>query len=486
MKTYGELCCGCMACINVCPVHAIQRVVDEKGFYSVSVDSEVCINCGKCLSVCPIHYTQEERKPEMHEVQQIYAVQAKDGEKRLKSQSGGAYTLFAKAILEDQGILYGVSFEKNEAVYIRVDEINKLELLKGSKYIQANMGNVIEQVESDLADGRVVLYAGTPCYVEGLLKCLKEKRVRTSNLYTIDLVCHGVPSPGIFKDYLSVLENQYEEDVHSFNFRDKLFGWGDHVCSYKVNGKKFFSRDFVNIFYSSVCLNESCYVCRYSSMHRVSDITIGDYWGIKESYPDMDDNLGTSLVILNTEKGKELFECIKDKIVYQRTPASDCKQRNLMSPTEKSEKYDEFWQLYYERGFLKAVQEYCDYKGKEERWASELYESLCAQLEEGKINEVYLYGIGVTMMQILYHIQESNIDIKIIGLLDRNEKYVGRRYFGYEVVREQMLLDSEGSIVICSKSENNTSIILKRLQSKKEYENMKFVCLKSSWNTVEK
>lgn len=355
----GE-CCGCTACMCICPKNAIVMQEDEEGFHVPKINQEKCIECGMCIRVCA--FKKSQIKPIMN--QKAYGVKIKKNNKRAKSQSGGAFTVVAEQILKDNGSVYGVAMKNaREARYIGIEKMNELVALKGSKYVQANMENCYEKVIRELKQGKQVLFGGTPCHVDGLLTLLKQKNINTDKLYTYDLICHGVPSPKIYREYIDLVETVYDSKVKYFNFRDKTFGWHGHQTSMQCEGYKheIVSSNYVKIFYSHFCLRKSCYKCPYASTNRVSDITIGDFWGIEKHYDEFDDNKGCSLMIINSLKGEMLFDTIKSEIDYFSTTIEECLQPNLQHPTECPENGQGFWSMYNNEGLEKTIQKYCDY-----------------------------------------------------------------------------------------------------------------------------
>ena len=289
----------------------------------------------------------------------IYAIKRLDDKRRMESQSGGAFAILAEKILDDNGLVYGAGFSDDlEVVYQRVDSKNELIKLKGSKYVQAKVGNVFEQVRQDLLSGRKVLFSGTACHVDGLKRYVGDLG---QNLYTCDLVCHGVPSPMLYKDYLKYIAEK-SDGVVRFNFRDKeVTGWHGHEETWQnFEGTKFASKTYTKMFYSHLAFRESCYACKYASMHRIADITIGDFWGIEKVYPDMDDGIGVSLILINSGKGKYLFNDIKDAIECRVASASQCMQHNLMAPSNKPKDCDEFWENYRNKDFRYILRAYVD------------------------------------------------------------------------------------------------------------------------------
>lgn len=362
----SELCSGCFACKNVCPCDAISENIDAHGFIRPTVNETICCDCGRCMKVCQI-----EKSPYKHEQEpKVYALKSIDNNKRMESQSGGAFYTFAENIISKNGIVYGVKITNDfKADYVRVDNLKELKSLRGSKYVQATLHQVYSQVHHDLLLNKKVLFSGTPCHVDGLLRFLHEIKVDISRLITIDLVCHGVPSPLIFKDYIQLLEKGYKRKVLSFNFRDKnRSDWHSHVCSYD-NGRKMVSQNYVDIFYSHLTLRDCCYSCQYTSINRISDITIGDYWGIEKILPDWDDNIGISLVLVNTSKGQEIFDDILDEIESIESNTTDCLQPNLQHPTSKPSSFHDFWNDYDKLGFESTIKKYCNYdKTRDWEW----------------------------------------------------------------------------------------------------------------------
>ena len=314
-KIENNKCCACSACYSICPTNAISMNIDEKGFKRPVIDKNKCINCGLCEKTCAFNNKILIKLNN----QQVYAIKVKDEKKRKQSQSGGAFSIIAEKFLKKSSLVYGVTLKEDfNAEYIGIDSVKDLHKLKGSKYVQAQINDVYKDVLKNLQQNKIVFFSGTPCHIDGLLKYLKINNVSVDNLYTCDIVCHGTPSPQIFKNYIKFQEKEYKSQIQKFNFRDKLFGWHSHIETIKLKKRISIvsSENYVNIFYSHLCLRNECYNCPYASTNRVSDITIGDYWGIEKIHPNFDDNKGISLVILNNEKGKKIFQYIKNDILY--------------------------------------------------------------------------------------------------------------------------------------------------------------------------
>lgn len=351
-------CCGCTACEKICPTAAISMVPNLKGFLEPRVDEAKCVGCGMCNQVCPIEDNIQASKNDYN--QAYYASKRKNDKKRASSQSGGAFSALAEKVLLDNGVVFGVSLNSElEAEYSRIDNIRRLQELKGSKYVQASVSDTYRMAEKDLTNGMQVLFSGTPCHIQGLVNYLKKKRVDTSKLITVDLVCHGVPSPKVYADYKAMLEHRHKAKVREFNFRNKKFGWHGHVAVTTVGRKKYVNNDYVKFFYSHLGLRDSCYKCPYTNLNRPGDITVGDCWGIEKFSPKFDDNMGCSLVIINNEKGDSAWESVCNEFDIMKVKKDQILQPNLQHPTKKPEGVELFWQDYEKYGCEYALCRYC-------------------------------------------------------------------------------------------------------------------------------
>lgn len=291
--------------------------------------------------------------------QKVYALQIQNKAKRKESQSGGAFTLLAEECISRGGIVYGVCLnEGNRAVFVRVTDVGGLKKLKGSKYVQADMGDIYSQVCMDLQSGRCVLFTGTPCQIKGLQRLLEVKKINRGNLYTCDLICHGVPSPLIFKEYIKYIKGKWKGNISGFVFRNKEKGWHSHFETFFAGGRKIVSTDYARIFSSANCLRESCHKCPFTNFDRPGDITIGDFWGIERSHPEADDNTGISAVLLNTQKGESLFDKIdKNEVLFQSTQ-EEVMQPQLYESFKAAETREQFWLDYKNRPFRYIVFKY--------------------------------------------------------------------------------------------------------------------------------
>lgn len=281
-----------------------------------------------------------------------FAVKHKDDEIILKSRSGGVFTALSDLVLSCGGVVYGcVLNEKLEVVHIRGNDKNARDLMRGSKYVQSNLGECFKMVKEDLLQDKMVLFTGTSCQVTGL-KCFLHKEYK--NLICVDIVCHGVVSPLVWEKYL-----EYQGGVTSVDFRNKIdFGWHDHVETLIKDGKKINSRVFARIFYSGNALRPSCYKCPFKSIHHPGDITIGDCWGVEKLGLDWDINKGISLVLINTDKGNRFFCKCKSDIIYKEIDINKVMQRAFIKPEGIPKTRDRFWNDFRIKKFSYIVKKY--------------------------------------------------------------------------------------------------------------------------------
>lgn len=333
-------CCGCAACAQVCRHDAITMQSDKIGFLYPSVDEEKCINCHLCENVCPILHENKERIPS-----HVYAIKNKNINIRLNSSSGGLFSLFAENILEKEGVVYGAAFNsKWEVEHIRITTQNEIKKLQGSKYVQSKIGNIFNEVQKDLKENKNVLFSGCPCQVAGLKSFLKKEY---SNLTTIDFICHGVPNPRIWKEFLvEELSKQYKVSkkntlksiddyptIESISFRDKTEGWEKFhfLIKFKLN-KEFenntilrtnstyvWKHPYMLLFLNDYILRPSCHHCHFRNGKGNSDFTISDFWGINNISPLFNDDKGVSMLFLyNNNDDYPIW--LKDRTVFFETP----------------------------------------------------------------------------------------------------------------------------------------------------------------------
>lgn len=294
----------------------------------------------------------------------VYAVRHKNENVRKNSRSGGIFTALSDYVLEAGGVVYGCALTDDfNAVHIRAETLKKRDEMRGSKYIQSKLGDTFKNVKVDVDSGRKVLFSGTSCQIAGL-KCFLKKKYE--NLLCVDIVCHGVPSKKVWNAYLHWQEEKSHSKVEKVDFRNKKdFGWRDHVETiYFKNGTKESSCVFRNIFLQRMALRPSCYECRYKTVMHPGDITIADYWGIEKAAPELDDNKGVSLVLVNNEFGERIFEQINNQIFLRKTRLKDSLQPALQAPFPKPQNREDFWMDFKDKPFGYIAKKYGEYSAK--------------------------------------------------------------------------------------------------------------------------
>mgnify|MGYP003303201353 CR=1 FL=1 len=348
-------CSGCTACLNICPKNAIKMVYDEEGFEYPVIDKEKCIECGACYKICP-----NVKKEENNTIIEAHGAKHKNENERITSRSGGVFIALSDYILKQNGVIYGVEFTQDfDAIHSRATDKEQRDKFKGSKYIQSHMGNIIQEVKKDLQNGKKVMFSGTPCQVAAVNACIP--KIYQENLYTVDLICHGVPSKAIFNDFLKYIKEQNNKEIKNFIFRDKRFGWESHYETFIFeDDTELTTQYFRNLFYGHHILRPSCYNCNYANIHRPADITIADFWGIDKVNPKFMDQKGVSLAIINNEKGKKLFNIIKDNLNTIECSLEDCIKYTytLNQPTPVTENRHEFWKDYKNEKFEYIIKKY--------------------------------------------------------------------------------------------------------------------------------
>ena len=382
--TDKSLCCGCAACVQRCPKQCITLHEDHEGFLYPKVDADTCIDCGLCEKVCPIINEGTSHLP-----LNVYAAINKNEKIRLESSSGGVFTLLAEQTIEEGGVVFGARFDENWQVKLDYTEtIEGITAFRGSKYVQARTENTYKEAELFLKTGRKVLFTGTPCQIAGLKKFLRKEY---DNLLAVDFVCHGVPNPKVWAKYLQeLLASKGEKNTVSFSpnrtnvferyapisgisFRDKTLGWKKYSFVLRQNLTKVttdgeensvsFSdmhrnNTFMRLFLSDIILRPSCSDCHCKEGKSGADITIADFWGIGNVSPEMDDDKGTSLILVQTEKGKQVFsqiDIVRKEQTYE--DASYCNQ-GLKSHCKPHPKRELFWEKFEN---CKSLNELCNF-----------------------------------------------------------------------------------------------------------------------------
>lgn len=306
-----NLCTGCTACATVCPKKAISLVEDMEGFKYPVIDQDKCINCGLCKKKCPVLNTNTNNS-----LNKCYVGYNKSDLEREKSSSGAIFSLVANYILDNDGIVIGASFDKNnKLVHIAITNKNELDGLKGSKYLQSDLGNIYSYIKQNIKNKKI-LFVGTPCQVAGIKQIVNSK-----NLICLDLICHGVPSPKLFDKYIKELEQKNNGKLLNYNFRDKVTGWDTYSNTAIFENSKTTdlakNNKYMKLFLADIALRKSCYNCKFKLGNKYSAITLGDFWGVDKQYPDMYNKKGVSAIIINTELGINLFKSVKKNMVYK-------------------------------------------------------------------------------------------------------------------------------------------------------------------------
>lgn len=337
-----ENCCACTACMSICPKQAITMKPDEDGFLYPVVDESLCLECGLCKKVC-VFQKDIKNYNISKEPLATYAAVLKNRVLLKNSASGGAFVALALYILNNKGVVFGCSMDKNmQPKHICIDNISDIKKLQGSKYVQSDLKNTFIEAERYLQENRHVIFTGTPCQISGLKSYLGKDY---DNLITVDLICHGVPSPLFFKGYVNWLENKLNGSVTDLIFRDKINGWGlTSKVIYKKGNKKnekiFYPIEsyYYQYFLKGYIYRESCYKCPYANSNRPGDFTIGDYWGIEEVHPEIDTSNGVSLILINSKKGLRLVGTMDefDKDGDSDKISNDIKLNNYMYLTRSS------------------------------------------------------------------------------------------------------------------------------------------------------
>lgn len=339
-------CCGCKACEQACPQHCIQMLPDSEGFFYPKINEEQCVQCGLCERICPMTKKFELPSKEVS----VSACKIKDEPVRMQSSSGGIFSLLSSSVLKQGGAVFGAAVKRDKVFHKMVQEPEQLPSLRGSKYVQSDMGDCFKLAQNLLKQNKKVLFFGTPCQIAGLHSFLGRDY---ESLLAVDCVCLGVPSPGIFSSYVKYREAEANAKLDQTIFRDKSTGWKEYSITMLFDDSSFYSRKhsedpYLRGFGKCLFLRPACYSCRFKGMHRASDITLGDYWGISGKYPEFDDDKGISLVIVNTPKGMEAFDLIREELNLLPSTYEHAKSTHpsLIQSIPPSPKREEFFQRY--------------------------------------------------------------------------------------------------------------------------------------------
>lgn len=357
-----DRCTGCGACAHICPKECIKMESDSEGFLHPSIQTDNCVNCNRCQQVCPVltEYSLE------YDGSIAYAAINTDEKTRLESTSGGVFTLLCQWVLEKGGVVFGAAYDESfSVVHCCVEKCEDLHKLRGAKYAQSTLGDAFKQVQNYLKVGKYVLFSGTPCQIGGLIAFLGNRHER---LIMVDLICHGVPSPKVWDRYIDYRSETDASGMRpsEINLRSKETGWPGYSirfdypkgeCYSALNSMDPYLRGFVGNLY----LRPSCYNCIFKGSTRQSDFTLGDYWGVWSQHPDYHDGIGTSLVLLHSEKAKKIWKSISINVKYEEVGISEALADNpsALVASPKSQMREAFFESYQQGDFSLLIDKMC-------------------------------------------------------------------------------------------------------------------------------
>lgn len=376
LKTPKNICCGCEACCQACPKNCIEMIVNKKGFLYPKVDNRLCIDCDLCNKVCPAVEDVESRP-----FSGVYAAKNDNAAIRLKSSSGGIFSVLAEYVIKNDGVVFGTRWnERFEAVVDWTETIEGIGTFRGSKYVQSRIGNSYNKTKGFLDDGRLVLFSGTPCQIMGLKHFLRKEY---DNLLTLEVICHGVPSPKVWQEYLSIIIRPLGGDgkntvssslklpsvVTGVNFRDKTNGWKKfgfriNYCSDDRSSEQnsvfestigsfiesFDQNEYMRAFLSNLTLRPSCFNCKAKAGNSGADITIGDLWGVDKLNPEIDEDKGLSLIILHSKKAKNIFDDLNVNLLPVGDEYVTIYNPSYLRSVEQPYLYEYFWWQFKRHG----------------------------------------------------------------------------------------------------------------------------------------
>lgn len=347
-------CCGCNACRSICPKQCISMTADHEGFVYPVVDTAVCVECGLCEKVCPLLH-----KPEQHLLLDVYAAKSRNDDLRLNSSSGAVFSEIAYFVFAEGGVVFGAELAEDfEVKHCCIESKDELTRLQGSKYVQSNLGEIFGKVKALLLNNKTVLFSGTPCQIAGLKGYLMKDY---ANLYTVDVVCHGVPSPAVYSKYLAELAAEAGTAVTKVRFRDKQKGWKNGETVFAASDTVFAAgkrqEPYMKLFLNNITIRPSCAECAFNNKRSLADITIADFWGIQKFHPEFDDDKGVTLVMVNSLKGQQLFNNVKGNVDHLGSSFDEAAKYNVAvsKSLHLHEKRDYFFENYQN----KRIKELC-------------------------------------------------------------------------------------------------------------------------------
>lgn len=355
----GVKCTGCTACKNVCPENAIQMNADEEGFSYPNVQYDMCIKCGLCIKICPVI---QGIKEECYHQPEVYAAWNLDQEIRINSTSGGVFSALAKSFILSRGLVVGACYDDNFTIrHVVIEKEEDIKKLRQSKYAQSNVGDIFKVVKKYLMAGKMVLFCGTPCQSAGLQKYLRKEY---SNLYCCDFICRGVISPKVYKKFLNDIGNSANSMLTKVQFKNKDFGWNRFSTKLMFDDGTVYQKDRNDDYYMrgylkhNLYLRPSCHDCHYKKIPRISDLSLGDFWGVGKYCKNLDNDEGTSVVLVNSHKGKQLLEWMKDDLYIEQRKIEEVLAGNmcLLKSAEKGQYRDYFFENMNYYSFEKLIE----------------------------------------------------------------------------------------------------------------------------------
>ena len=363
----SKKCFGCTACVAECPKSAIRMASNDHGFLVPEVDETLCVDCGLCKKVCPALY---ERKEDDCSETTFYSFRNPRTDRLYNSTSGGVFSYLVDSVKPDA--VCGCVYENKTVKHIIGKDESAIKKMMRSKYVQSNVGDCFKEIRSLLEKGKTVLFSGTSCQVQGLNNYLSINNVDSNNLITLDIICHGVPSPKVYSDYLAFYESKKKCKVYDHIFRSKKYGWGNEVgvLNYMqtiitdkgIDNKSFEANLYQNVFFSDYCTRERCFSCPFTTVNKPAKISMGDFWGVssvfKGNYAD-----GCSLVMVRDDKIAKIFDgnVGAERVLQEYCETIKKNQPRLMSPTKRPSRYDFFWEDYENMSFQDLAKKYFRY-----------------------------------------------------------------------------------------------------------------------------
>lgn len=351
-------CHGCHGCLNICPKSCISMEIDNEGFWYPKVNKSICINCNLCEKVCPIINSPKLDNNEINS----YACKNKDENVRKESSSGGIFTLLCEDVINLDGVVFGAAYDSNFNVrHCYAESMDEISKFRGSKYVQSVIGKSYKEAKEFLDKGKVVLFSGTPCQISGLQSYLIKKY---DNLILVDIACHGVPSPIVYRKYIDDIQNKNNSKIVDIQFREKSDGWKSYNFKISFENGTFMEKSGDNLYMrgylQDLYLRPSCYNCKFKKPVTSADITLADYWGVQDIYPEFDDDKGVSLILVHTKKGKEIIDEISNKIDIIKTDYKHSIRCNpsIIMPSKYNKRKSEFFKSIEKNDICKSINKY--------------------------------------------------------------------------------------------------------------------------------